>query len=59
MDVNLANDIYWKLGALLAYSVFEWWLGKTTKTKSGSLLELLANVLRTIFKPKENVKWPD
>jgi len=34
-----------KIGALIAYMTIEMFLGKTEKTKSGSILELVINIL--------------
>ncbi len=43
---------------LISNALIEYWLGKTDKTKSGSILEALANVAKSmgnnLMKKKEN-----
>lgn len=38
----------WAIIAGVVLAVLEFWLGKTTKTKSGSTLELLLRIMRVI-----------
>ena len=57
------QDFLMKAGAIGAAMAWEYWLGKTDKTKSGSTLELIervvAGILKAIFnktpKPGEKV----
>jgi hypothetical protein len=32
---------WWELGGLVVYASIEYWLGRTQRTKSGSVLELI------------------
>ena len=45
---------HWVL--LFAYSVWEYWLGKTEKILACSSWELMGQLIKRVFK-KENFKW--
>lgn len=53
------NLVYW--GIFLAYSLLEWYLGRTKKVQSSSLIELVVAgfvvILGTILIFKEKI-WP-
>jgi len=45
-----AEKSHWILLVMAGLSVLEAWLGKTEKTKSGSVLELILNLVVSITK---------
>ena len=45
----MATTLIIKIVCTLAYMCFEYWLGKTDKVKSGSLLELGLNMAKTVL----------
>lgn len=49
------SNVFWISVANICYLILEAWLGKTDKTKSGSVLELIYNIGKSILarKPKE------
>ena len=46
-------SLYIVLVIMLVKELFEYWLGKTPKTKSGSVLELILRLLTGLFKKKD------
>ena len=43
------NTNYWHILAFVIYSVLEYCLGKTTRIKSSSTLELVLNILKFVI----------
>jgi len=49
-------DNYQHIFVIILVAVIEYWLGKTSKTKSGSIIELILNIFDSMmsrFKKKE------
>lgn len=38
-----------KVGGVVAYSLLEYWLGKTSKVKSGSVVEIIINAVKNVI----------
>lgn len=38
-----------KIAGVMAYSLLEYWLGRTDKTKAGSVVELVLNAASKVF----------
>ena len=53
MEITCAQFNTWYPVAIAAWVLLEYWLGKTDKTKSGSALEIVYNLLKAIFLKKK------
>ena len=51
---NMELVVIAKIAGVFAYSAFEYWLGKTDKTKAASVVELIINGVKYLVKGKDN-----
>jgi hypothetical protein len=53
--IELCSLVRWEVfvAYFIADKIFEYWLGKTNKVKAGSILEIIINGIKAVFKKGE------